>query len=155
MCTYLYVANSHKNLTGFAITNCIVTITEIHFITSTVVSRHGNSIAIMARSAFTDSFLPTLSSHEESQQSLRSHWGVLLRQMGCQSAPSVHHPGLFYGLSQLWLFLSTTEQTAWLPVFSDCLAHSPTPPLICDTHDIPKASQKPAISTRCHLCAYI
>ena len=62
--------------------------------------------------------------------------------VGAQNALNVHLC-LCYGLGPLWLFLSTTEQTAWLPVRTrSCNPLPPThlpPPfhlLIHDTRNI-------------------
>ena len=99
--------------------------------------------------------LPTLSSHEVSQQSLRRHWGALIRWYG---VPICSH----------WLVLwSSTSRGGrgahcccfcqqhtelgclWL---SAAVVHSPstslpTSPLIHNTRDIPETDQNPSKSS--------
>ena len=67
-----------------------------------------------------------LSSHKKSQQSLWSHWRALIKwHMGCHTTLNIHLC-LCYGLGLLWLFLSTTEQMAQLPVSSNSYNPSTT-----------------------------
>ena len=51
----------------------------------------------------------------KSQKSLWGHWKALLGGMGSQTTPNVHLSSSC-DPRPLWLFLSTTEQTAQLPV---------------------------------------
>ena len=127
----------------------------------------------MAKFAFTDSFLPTLSSHDESQQSLWGHFGALIRRHGvpnCSQRPL----RLVLCSRPTVAVLSSTEKTTWLLVFSGSLSPPnfllpPAPPPL--THpptllyttfvilqEVFKTSQKSAISTSSQLfhmlCGY-
>ena len=100
----------------------------------------------MARFAFTHGFFQlcqAMSSHNTSTYVITWH-----RVPGCPQRPR-------YGLGPLWLFLSATEQTARLPVFSGSLGSPTLPPLPSFLPPHPptplyttlKTFQKPEIST--------
>ena len=87
--------------------------------------------------------------------------------MRCQTAHI--HLGLCCGLGLLWLFLSTNEQTAWLPVSTGSCSpptYLPPPSSPRPAHPPPytqhsrysrkctNASQIPTISASCQLCSY-